>query len=289
MKMMPGSSPVRHALPGRRAALVAASGLGLAADPRPAAAQAAPLVIFAAGSLREAVTEIGEAHARSHGRAVTTAFGYSGLMRERIERGERADILASADMGHPMRLLQAGRASQVAMFARNALCVVAPPGTGLTEANLLDRLLDPSVVIGVFPAVQDPVGDYTVAMFERVDAIRPGAGAALRGRAQVISPAMAGRPLGAGEDLAVALLRDRRIGLHVSYASTARRRLAQQLPGLEIVDLPAAIRVGPEYGLALLRNADPAAAALALFMLSTEGQRILARHGFAPVGLPEAT
>lgn len=288
MDTQPASSFSPSAIAGRRAALIAASGLGLLAGGRHAAAQGAPLVVFAAGSLREAVGEIGEAYTRAQGRAVTAAFGYSGLMRERIERGERADILASADMGHPLRLMEAGKASQVVMFARNALCVVAPPGSGLTGANLVERLLDPSVVIGVFPAVQDPVGDYTLALFARMDAVRPGANVQLRERARILTPALLGRPLASGEDLAAALLRDRRIGLHVSYASTARRRLAQQVPGLEIVDLPAELRVGPEYGLALLRDADPGAAALALFMLSLDGQRIFARHGFSPVALAEA-
>ena len=251
----------------------------------PAAAQE-PLRLFGAGSLREAMTGIAEAYAADTRRPVTTAFGFSGHMRERIEGGDAADVFASADMGHPERLLRDGRATRVVLFARNALCIVAPAGTGLTEATVVERLLDPALPLGVFPAVRDPAGDYTLELFRLVERLRPGAEAALRGRAVIVSEAMLGRPLRQGEDLATALLRDGRIRLHVSYCSTARVRLAAQLPGIEIAALPSALQVGPAYGLAVLRGARPGAEDLALFILGRDGQRILARYGFTPVTLP---
>ena len=55
------------------------------------------LVLYGAGSLREAMTQIArDFHART-GTTVRTEFGPSGVMRERIEKGERVDLLASAD------------------------------------------------------------------------------------------------------------------------------------------------------------------------------------------------
>lgn len=266
-----------------RRALVAAFMTALLAFP--ARAQE-PLRLFGAGSLREAMTEIARAYAESTGRPVTSAFGFSGRMRERIERDGGADVFASANMGHPQRLLRDGRASRVVLFARNALCIVAPGGTGLTEAAVVERLLDPALPLGVFPAVQDPVGDYTLELFRLVEAVSPGAEAALRARAVVISESMVGRPLSPGEDLAAALLRDRRMRLHVSYCTTARNRLATQVPGLEVAALPVTLQVGPAYGLAVLRGARAGAEDLALFILGEAGQRILARFGFTPVTLP---
>jgi ABC-type molybdate transport system substrate-binding protein len=59
------------------------------------------------------------------------------------------------------------------------------------------------------------------------------------------------------------------------------------MPGLAIVQFPAALRIGPEYGLAVLKDAAPKADDLAFFILSPEGQQILANYGFNPVGLPE--
>jgi molybdate transport system substrate-binding protein len=108
------------------------------------------------------------------------------LLRERIEKGERADLLASADMGHPLKLLQDGRAIRVVMFTRNTLCGIAMPRVGLTTANFLDRLLDSSVKLGTSTPKADPSGDYTWTMFRRADAVRPGGYEILSGKAQQI-------------------------------------------------------------------------------------------------------
>jgi hypothetical protein len=53
-----------------------------------------------------------------------------------------------------------------------------------------------------------------------------------------------------------------------------------------VVPVPDVLQVGPEYGLTILKGARPAAADLALYILSPDGQALLARHGFGPVGLP---
>jgi molybdate transport system substrate-binding protein len=72
----------------------------------------------------------------------------------------------------------------------------------------------------------------------------------------------------------------------LGYCTSGRLRLSQ-MPELQVVQIPPALRVGPEYGLAVLKDAAPKADDLALFILSPEGQRILAGYGFNPVGLPE--
>ena len=96
------------------------------------------------------------------------------MLRERIEKGERTDLFASADMGHPLKLLHDGRATRVAMFTRNSLCGIAVPKVGLTTTNFLDRLLDPAVKLGTSTPQADPAGDYTWAMFRRADMVRSG-------------------------------------------------------------------------------------------------------------------
>lgn len=253
----------------------------------PAAGRAEePLRLFAAGSLREALTDVAAAYTRSTGRTVSLSFGFSGRMRERIEQGDAADLLASADMGHPERLRRAGLASHVILFARNALCVAASPGTGLTDQTVVEQLTDPNLAVAVFPAVQDPAGDYTLELFRRLDAVHPGAEASLRRRMVIVGEGLLNRPLKPGEDAAAAWLLDAPARLHVTYCTTARNRLVAQAPGLEIASLPASLQVGPVYGLALLTSAQAGAADLALFLLEEDGQRILARFGFTPVGVP---
>ncbi len=89
-------------------------------------ARADDLVVYGAGSLREAIGQIAAEFGQAHGLAVTTQFGPSGRMRERIENGERVDLFASADVGHARKLVQDGRASVMAVFVRNTLCLHSP-------------------------------------------------------------------------------------------------------------------------------------------------------------------
>jgi hypothetical protein len=53
------------------------------------------------------------------------------------------------------------------------------------------------------------------------------------------------------------------------------------------VQLPDELSVGADYGLTVVNGASPSAYKLALFILSVEGQRTLAKHGFAAPALPK--
>jgi molybdate transport system substrate-binding protein len=245
------------------------------------AAGADELHVLAAGSLREVMGAIAMRYGKATGTTVSADFGPSGVLRERIEKGEKADLLASADMGHPLKLLADGRATRVAMFARNALCAYAAPSAGLTTADFVDRLLDPAVKLGTSTPKADPGGDYTWLMFRKADAIHPGAYAALDKKAQRVvggpSP-VSGDPVAEGFEAGT-------INVMIGYCS-GRERMAKAVPEARPVAVPTEIAAGPEYGLAVLRGANPHASDLALYMLSPEGQQLFAQFGFAPVGLP---
>lgn len=142
------------------------------------------LHVLAAGSLSEVIGEIGRRYQAQSGIEVRADFGPSGVLRERIEKGEKADLFASADMGHPLKLAAEGRAMRVDMFTRNALCAFAT--VSLTSVNFLDRLLDPAVKLGTSMPKADPAGDYTWLMFHRADGVHPGAFAILDQKAQKI-------------------------------------------------------------------------------------------------------
>lgn len=250
---------------------------------RPAAA--GELVLFGAGSLRDAIGEVAAAYTAKTGTTVKTAFGPSGLMRERIEKGETADLFTSADMGSPLALNASGKAGPVAMFTRNALCAWARPEVGMTTETVLDRLLDPAVKLGTSTPKADPFGDYSWRLFELAERERPGSYAVLDAKARkIVGNSTAPLPARA-DDPIVGAFRDGTIDVMLGYCTSARQR-AGDIPGLAIVELPASLRVGAEYGLTVVRNAAPAASDLALFILSPDGQAILARYGFLPVGLP---
>jgi molybdate transport system substrate-binding protein len=249
------------------------------------AGSAETLHVLGAGSLKEVLAEIEERYKEATGTTVTAEFGPSGLLRERIENGERTDLFASADMGHPLRLLRDGRATRIAMFTRNTLCGMALPTVGLTEQNFLDRLLDPTVRLGTSTPKADPAGDYTWAMFRRADAVRPGSYAILSSKAQQIVGGPSNNAVVDGKDPVVTALGAGRVDIVIGYCTSAKLRLSQ-MPQLQVAGVPPGIATGPEYGLAVLKGADPRTADLALYMLSPDGQQIFARYGFAPVGLP---
>ena len=77
--------------------------------------------VYAAGSLREALTEIAAGYEARNAAKVTLTFGASGLLRERIEKGAGAHVFASADTDHPQRLALAGAWAAPVIFVRNAL------------------------------------------------------------------------------------------------------------------------------------------------------------------------
>jgi ABC-type molybdate transport system substrate-binding protein len=97
-----------------------------------------PLRLYAAGSLTAAFTDIVKAFPTSEGDVITPVFGPSGILREKIERGDHVDVFASADMEQPRRLARSPNTS-VVMFTRNRLCALGRSSIGLTPDNLLDR------------------------------------------------------------------------------------------------------------------------------------------------------
>jgi molybdate transport system substrate-binding protein len=51
-----------------------------------------------------------------------------------------------------------------------------------------------------------------------------------------------------------------------------------------VIQLPEALAVAAEYGMTVMNGASTAATRLSQFILSTSGQQILVRHGFAGRG-----
>ena len=93
-----------------------------------------------------------------------------------------------------------------------------------------------------------------------------------------------GAPPPRSGDVTTDAFQDGRIGAAIVYCS-GKSRYARLLPGAAMLPFPAALEVGPEYGLAVL-GTRPEAMNLALALLSPEGQRTLAAWGFTPVTLP---
>lgn len=245
---------------------------------------AEPVRLAAAGSLRAALAEVATAFAATPGgAAVAQTYAPSGILRQRIGAGEPFEVFASANMEHPEAVgRERGRAS--VLFARNRLCAIARPGLEVTPGTLLERMLDPAVRLGTSTPRADPAGDYAFALFARAEAVRPGARAALEGKALTLNggPDSARPP--EGRDLYAWQFERGAVDLFLTYCTNAVLARAAD-PSLRQVAVPEALAVGADYGVILLSD-RPEAVRLVLFLLSPPGQAILARHGFDAPGLP---
>lgn len=258
----------------------------LAASTRPLCAQdSAEVVVYAAGSLRGALTEVGRRfEAAEPGIRLRFVFGASGLLKERLLAGEPAAVFASANMEHPRALAAAGRAGEVRRFARNRLCVLAREGVDIGADNLLQRLLDPTVRVGTSTPQSDPSGDYTWEMFRRVarrGGVFAGADATLDRKALQLTGGPASPPPPIGRSVYAALLEAGQADVFITYCSNALQA-RRELPSLRQFDLPDDVNVAADYGVTLLAGASEQARGLVDLLLGDEGQAVLAAQGFAP-------
>ena len=83
-----------------------------------------PVQVYAAGSLRAPMTKIASEYQERTGLKIVLTFGASGLLRERIEKGEPASVFASADTTHPQRVADGGKWHAPVVFVRNAMCAL---------------------------------------------------------------------------------------------------------------------------------------------------------------------
>lgn len=238
-----------------------------------------PIPVVAAGSLREVLTEIAAGHEARTGQKLVLSFAASGLLRERIEKGEPAQVFASADMGHPQKLADAGGWSAPRVFARNQLCALTQPAVAATPDKLLEVLLDPAMRLGTSTPRADPSGDYAWALFRKADAQRPGAFAALERKALQLTGGPSSPKPPAGRGTYAWVMDQGQADVFLTYCTNAVAA-QREVPRLKIVAVPAALQVGADYGLTVRRGAHPAAQAFADALLAPSAQAVFARHGF---------
>ena len=251
-----------------------------------AAAQAPPVdgvSVFAAGSLRAALGDAARDFEAAHpGVTLRFTYGASGLLKDRLMAGERADVFASANMDHPEELHRAGKAGPVQRFARNAMCALVRAGLDVTSANLVERMLDPAIRLGTSTPVADPSGDYAWQLFERVERSGvPDASRRLAAKALQLTDGPASPPPLAGRNVYASLVAGGSADIFITYCTNAASAVREE-PALRTVNMPDAIDVGASYGIASLAGESTGARAFVEFLLGQQGQRILAGHGFAP-------
>jgi molybdenum ABC transporter molybdate-binding protein len=244
-----------------------------------AAASPAAVSVYSAGSLRGALSTIAKDHEARTGQKIALTFGASGLLRERIEKGEGAQVFASADNEHPQRLAQGGGWQPSTVFVRNTLCALTSDKLNATPDTLLATLMRPDVRLGTSTPKADPSGDYTWTMFEKANGVQPGAFATLSAKAQKLVGAVDSPQPPEGR-LAYAWIMDKGdVDVFLTYCTNAVAA-QKEVPRLKVVQLPPELKVGAAYGMTVRQDASPAASAFAKVLLAPEGQAVFARFGF---------
>jgi len=249
----------------------------------PALAQDAPkgVSVFHAGSLTKAMGDMAGAYTGETGVPVKLTHSGSGSLRQRIEKGERPDVFASADMNNPAKLAAEGLADKPVPFARNQLCVLARKSLGVTQENLVQKLMDPSIKVGTSTPVLDPGGDYAWTLFDKIGGQKKGAAEALKAKAikLVGDPALPMPPKSYPKNQISWHFEEGRADVFLLYVTTARLTV-EELPDLMIVELPDSLAVGALYGVSVVKDAGPQGEKFRQFVLDPKGQAILAKYGF---------
>jgi molybdate transport system substrate-binding protein len=249
----------------------------------PATAQAPPHVtLFAAGSLHEATTAIAKAFTDRTGIVVDQTYGSSGLLRGRIENGETADVFASADTASPDQLFREGKSGPVVVFTRNRMCLLVKSTLAGTR-SVDDLMLDPALRLITSTPKADPAGDYAEAIFAKLNAQRPGILGTLDAKALRLIGGTDAVSIPAGADIGAYLLLTANCGdALLAYCSGMIATTASH-PQVRSLEMPPALAVRADYGLTLRTGAPAPAGTLRDFILSNDGQAILARYGFSRI------
>ncbi|MBO0347241.1 molybdate ABC transporter substrate-binding protein [Roseibium sp. CAU 1637] len=138
---------------------------------RAMAADEKPLTVFAAASMTDALTEIGQAYERDGHGKIVFSFAGTGTLARQLEAGAPADVFVSADVAWMDYVVERGAvdAGSVVTIAGNALVVIGAEGEEplpqpLTLAALTSRLDGGRLAIADPETV--PAGRYARQSFE---------------------------------------------------------------------------------------------------------------------------
>jgi molybdate transport system substrate-binding protein len=245
------------------AASVVAVSASAHATTEPVASAEGDIVVFAAASLTDAFTAIGDAFESEHPDVdVTFNFAASSDLVTQIEEGAPADVFASADQRNMDKLVEAERAAaDPATFASNSLAIIVEAGNPHGIASV-DDLADPDlIVVTCDPEV--PIGRYTEQVFEAagIEVTPDSFEENVRG---IVTKVVEGEA-----DAGLVYVTD------VLAAGESA----------EGVDIPADVNVVAAYPIAPVTDGPnpDGGAAFTEFVLSDDGQTILAEFGFGPI------
>lgn len=224
------------------------------------------LTVFAASSLTDAFEELATAFEEQQGDVeVRLNFASSSTLATQIIEGAPADVFASANVAQMMRVEETTR-NQPVIFARNRLVVVTP-----SEGNVqsLEDLADDNIRV-VLAAPNVPIREYADLAIENL-AQEYGDDFAAAVFANLVSEE---------ENVRAVLLR-----IDLGEADAGFVYASDITPDIEVaqIPIPDAANVMAEYPI-VATSETTLALQFIDFISSAEGQAILEKWGFIPVG-----
>ncbi len=242
----------------------------------PDSQKAIRLNVFAAASLTAAFGEIGKTFETDHP-AVTVVNNFAGSQQlaQQINQGAPADVFASANMAQMTAVITTGEviSGSQQIFVQNLLVVVTPKDSPRKIARLKD-LANPGLKL-VLADITVPVGSYALTFLNKASK-DPSFGASFKTDVlkNVVSYETDVKAVLAKVQLGEA---DGGIVYTTDAASADQSKVSQ-------LSIPNALNVIASYPIAPINNSpnpDVANAYIA-YVLSTQGQAILAKYGFMP-------
>jgi molybdate transport system substrate-binding protein len=237
------------------------------------AANESAITVFAASSLKEAFTRIGnDLKAKGAFSDVTFNFAGSQALATQLSQGARTDVFAPADERNMDAAIASGAVGAQASrpLLANRLVVVAPNDG---DVRTLHDLARPGLKV-VLAAPSVPAGGYSVQALEKLSTSPEyGADFGARVLANVVS-----REENVRQVLAKVALGEADAG--IVYATDARGS------AVTTIDIPDEYNVVARYYIApTLSASNPEGAQRFVeYVLSPEGQAVLAEYGFGPAG-----
>lgn len=242
------------------AACGSSSGGSGTAAPSGSSSVSGDLTVFAAASLKEAFTTIGQQfEAANPGTKITFSFGASSTLSTQITEKAPADVFASASKKTMEPVVTAGLATDSTVFAINTMQIATPPTQTVPVRSLAD-LANPKVKVAVC-AADVPCGTAADKLFAQNSlTVTPVT------REVDVKAVMSKVQLGE-VDAGIVYVTD------VKAAGSA----------VKAVVIPAAQNVTTDYPIAALTGGkNPAAAkAFVAYVLGANAQKVLSDAGFA--------
>ena len=232
------------------------------------------ITVFAAASLTEVFGEMKTQYDAAHPN-VTITFNFAGsnTLAQQIVNGAPADVFASADTQNMQKVVTPGLVNTPQTFARNKIVVIVPANNPGNITTLHD-LANPGVKIDVADS-SVPVGNYTLEVLNKM------------GQSSEYGPAYESAVKAnfvSLETSVKSIVQKVQLGevdagfVYVSDAFSASDKVKS-------IDIPDQFNVLADYPIATVKASSNQSTAdsFVQFVLSPDGQAILAKYHFIPV------